>query len=422
MSESTKGNYEDFFAGLIEFKKSQNKQKQRGLNNYNLLTAVLSPSDEVRLHSRMIYSLLNPNGKHFQGTLFLEKFLKALKVEGFDESNLNLDGCSVYKEYKNIDLYITDGTKHIIIENKVHAGDQEKQIERYLELIKSEDQQDSVTDILVLYLTLDGKEPSQSSLGSLRIQGNNIFRDESKEAHYKSIQYKVEIMTWLDECQHEVQNITNLNQAVGAYKDVVKMINNEYKGKAMSLVDYIEENKDTYAMALEVSKVIPKIRISIASAFFDKVKEKLQGELGDSWVVEIKGNLSTRYSFPLRIYKKEWDKSNSLTFGLEFEGADYHDCLLGIVRRNDKITIKDTIVEKFKDEINNLSKRLKTTAWWLHWEWFHKGDFVEYINREANAEQNLVKTFLALIDELETKSELLTTINNDIKDKKLVSE
>jgi len=432
MSESTKGNYEDFFAGLIEFKSLQDKQKQRGLNNYNLLTAVLKPSDEVRMHSRMMYSLLNLNGEHFQGALFLEKFLKVLEVKGFDLSDLNLDRCSVYKEYGNrkdgfIDLYITDGTKHIVIENKVHAGDQEKQIERYLELIKKENKEASATDVLVLYLTLDEKKPSQPSLGSLRIQGDNIFKDESKEAHYKSIQYKVEIMAWLDECQHEVQNITNLNQAIAAYKDVVKMINKEYKGKAMSLAEYIKDDEGIiYAMAVEVSEAVAEVRESIAEehksivmSFFKRVFSQLEKELGDSWVVKISDAKPAKYYYPLKVYKKKWNTTTGLIFGLEFQNKNYYDCLLGVARRNDKITIKNGIEEKFKDEINMLDKKLKTNAWWLDKEWVHKGDFVEYIRTEKNAEQKLVAAFMNFIVVFENDSGLLTKINEDIHNKKV---
>jgi len=418
MSEKSKYDYDDFFSDLREFEKLQNKQKQRGLNNYNLLTAVLSPFDEVRMHSRMIYSLLNPSGEHFQGTLFLEKFLKILNVEGFGVSDLNLDNCSVFKEYENIDLYITDGTKHIIIENKVHAGDQKNQIKRYIELIKKEHEEAQAADILVLYLTLDGKIPSQWSLGCLRIQGNNIFRDESKEAHYKSIQYKAEIMAWLDECQHEVQNITNLNQAVAAYKDVVKMINKEYKGKAMSLADYITESKDRCAMALAVNKAMPEVRKYIVDVFFENVVNQLQKELGDNWVIEIDDDLSVRYSTPLRIYREEWDKLNCLLFSFDFAKKDYKECYLGITRSNDNITIKAGIKKKYKAEITKLNKKLQTTEWWLHWEWFHQGDFIEYINTEANAEQNLVDAFMSFIVVFENKSGLLTKINEDIQNKK----
>jgi len=62
--------YKDFFEKIKIFKNEQNKQKQRGLNNYNILTSVLNKSDEVRLHSRMIFSLLNPNGTHYQSSYF----------------------------------------------------------------------------------------------------------------------------------------------------------------------------------------------------------------------------------------------------------------------------------------------------------------------------------------------------------------
>jgi len=421
MSECSKDNYEDFFTGIRDFKILQNKQKQRGLNNYNLLTAVLSPSDEVRLHSRMIYSLLDPNGKHFQGTLFLERFLKVLNIEGFDSSNLSLDSCSVYKEYENIDLYITDGTKHIIIENKVHAGDQKNQIKRYIEIIKKEDIEADATDVLVLYLTLDGKVPSAHSLGGLSIEDDKLVKGGSEEAFYKSIQYKVEIMAWLEACQHEVQNITNLNQAIAAYQDVVKMINKEYQGKAMSLADYIiKDEKGVYAMALEVSKAMPELRKTISDSYFGKVVEQLRGKLGDDWVVEIKGCLSTSCGFPLRAYKKEWDETNSLIFGFEFSTKDYNNCFLGVVRRNKNMdNTKNVVVKRFEAEIKKCKENIRANEWWLDQNTFLKGDLVEYIRTEENAEQKLVDTFLGLIDVFERNSNLLTTINDNIQNKKV---
>jgi len=63
-------NYKNYFEKIKQFKIEQDKQKKRGLNNYNILSSVLNISDEVRLHSRMIFSLLNPNGTHYQSSLF----------------------------------------------------------------------------------------------------------------------------------------------------------------------------------------------------------------------------------------------------------------------------------------------------------------------------------------------------------------
>ncbi|APW65285.1 hypothetical protein LPB137_05195 [Poseidonibacter parvus] len=125
----------DFFEDMKNFKEKQTKQKQRGLNDYNLLTTVLNAHDEVRLHSRVIGSFLDINGLHYQGSLFLEKFLSILDVKDFE---FDIDNSKLVLEYNNIDLYLTDGQKHIIIENKVYAYDQENQIKRYIELIKEE--------------------------------------------------------------------------------------------------------------------------------------------------------------------------------------------------------------------------------------------------------------------------------------------
>ena len=161
-------------------------KKLRGNNDYNLFLALLDINDEVRLHSRFIYSLLDPNSLHYQKELFLELFIKACGLENF---GLNLQTAKVYKEYKNIDIYITDGTKHIILENKINAGDQEAQIKRYIENIQEENNGEA--DICVLFLSKQGREPSDYSLSELKIEGYKILDISSNEiAKFRAISYK----------------------------------------------------------------------------------------------------------------------------------------------------------------------------------------------------------------------------------------
>ena len=105
---------------------------------------MLSKNDEVRLHSRLICGFLNPLGKHYQGDVFLETFLECV---GLREWFGNASNARVYKEYKNIDVYITNGERHIIVENKIWAGDQDRQIERYIEIIAKEQSKDSNDDM-----------------------------------------------------------------------------------------------------------------------------------------------------------------------------------------------------------------------------------------------------------------------------------
>jgi len=400
----------EFFDEIESFYQLRDKQKQRGLNNYNLLTTVLKPSDEVRLHSRMLCSLLDPNGKHFQGSLFLTLFFDVLTL---DEFGITANDCIVRKEYENIDLYITDGSKHIIIENKILAGDQKNQIERYLDVINQEYSDAKSEDIVVVYLSLDRKVPSQYSLGDLKINGNYLVdMNRNEVSQFRSIHYKTEIMVWLEQCRHEVQNITNLNYAIEQYMDVVRMINNEYKGKAMTLADYLKGHKELYPMAIAVSKVMPQVRKDIAECFFNDVVEKLQQVLGEEWVVEIQGDLSTRHSFPLRAYKHGWGKSKSLIVGYEFANSDFNDCYLGIVRCNDKIGIKGGIDKHFNVRLSELNVKPRTTSWWLHWEWFNRGDFIEYILKsEDSAKNELITKFQNMAKEFETNSGLLSEIN-----------
>jgi len=411
--------YEKFFEDFKKFKEKQNKQKMRGLNNYNILTSVLDKSDEVRLHSRMIFSLLNPIGKHYQGTLFLEKFISGLKVEQF---NINIDNCSIRKEYKNIDLYITDGNKHIIVENKIDAKDQENQIKRYIDVIQEKDDQLSENDILVVYLSLDREVPSAYSLDDLKIMDEYIERNEKKVALFKSIHYKEEMLTWLKSCQEEIQNITNLNEVFNQYIDVVNMINFKYKGKIMSVSSFINKNKSNYEIAKEISKNLPESRKEVIDDFFKKVVENLQQKLGDKWTVKKEAELSKRWNFPVRIYKKKWsdNEKKAIIFGFEFDYNNYYNGKFGIVRRSDKVVIKD-MSKKFKDELDELESNRNESDWWLHKISFPNDsdfrDFAKYVMFSEKPEGDFINVILALINKFEKESNLMTEINKYLENK-----
>src|SRR5690606_1578346 len=56
--------------------------------NFNIFSLLQVETDEVRTHSRFIAELLNPNGTHNQGDVFLKKFLQSFpQIEDFDTEN-----------------------------------------------------------------------------------------------------------------------------------------------------------------------------------------------------------------------------------------------------------------------------------------------------------------------------------------------
>jgi len=412
--------YDEIFNELKQFKAEQNRQKQRGLNNYNILTTVLSPSDEVRLHSRMIHSLLDPNGDHYQDRLFLDKFLEVLQLQDFD---IDTNRSVVYREYNNIDLYITDGNKHIIIENKVHAGDQKNQIKRYIEVIKKEDKESEYDDIFVIYLSLNRQEPSQYSLGDLSLDSNIIKQNSTNIAQFKSIHYPVEILKWLELCQYEVQNITNLNQAIIQYRDVVLMLSNQYKEKIMQLSDYIQQDEFVYDMAIELPKALSQARKEIIEEFFENVKIQLQDKLNNQWEIELTKDILSKYhGFPFKIYKQNWIKNsnNHMIFNFAFERSDYRGGYFGVTRSNETVEIKNDIKIQFEHILDMLDLDFNTTDWYLHWEWVYMNshtDFAKYVKFNENAQAKFIERILYLIKIFETDSQLMSKMNNYLNEK-----
>ena len=92
---------------------------------------------EVSTHSPMLGNLLNPKGSHGQGDAFLRLFVSMLGIADFDTASARLEleyyiGRVTEKSGGRIDIVILDKDGNaIFIENKIGAGDQKKQLQRY---------------------------------------------------------------------------------------------------------------------------------------------------------------------------------------------------------------------------------------------------------------------------------------------------
>ena len=250
--KSRKEDFEKLFAdmskGYMAAKAEADRQRAMGKHDYNIFTLFHGFSDEVNLHSNFIASLLDPNGDHYKGDLFLKLFLEMC---GIDDFSIDTSRATVFKEFKHIDIYISDGKKHIILENKVYAKDQPTQIARYIETIqnKGAEECDRVKDedIYVLYLHPDGELPKENSLGGYKLsQDKTKLVKGSSIIKFKVIRYDKEILEWIDKCKNEVSNITDLNVFLSQYKDVIEMIYNRYKRidemETANLVEIFKEN------------------------------------------------------------------------------------------------------------------------------------------------------------------------------------
>ena len=96
-----------------------------------------------------------------------------------------------------------DGWGAIVIENKINAEEQPKQIETYADYLKK------YNKFVLLYLTLDGQASKEAG----------VF-----EGNYRRISYKDHILPWLDKCLRETYQFVNINQALQQYRQVVQQV------------------------------------------------------------------------------------------------------------------------------------------------------------------------------------------------------
>ena len=286
MSDFSKADFDNFVRKFSEYLDAANESKKRGNNDYNPLKAVQSVNNEEKMHSGFLYSLLDTRGEHYQDDLFLKLFLQVLGLDRWFGSTKN---ARVKKEYQNIDIYITNGENHIIIENKIRAGDAYNQLARYIETIHNPQSSDNENDksvnyenIAVVYLSPYGREPSQNSLDKWQIEIDFLECGDDK-IEYRQISYQTDILVWIKKCKKEVCNITSLNSAFEFYKDIVKIITKQKESK-MNVTEFFKEQKD-----FEIAFEICKNEVGIMNAYLGNIKDDIQKGIGDGWKVECAG-------------------------------------------------------------------------------------------------------------------------------------
>ena len=336
--KSQKEDFEKLFVdmskGYMAAKAQADRQRAMGRHDYNIFTLFHNFSDEVNLHSNFIASLLDPNGDHYKGDLFLKLFLETC---GIDDFSIDTSTATIFKEFKHIDIYISDGKKHIILENKVYAKDQPTQIARYIDTIQKEGAKDE--DICVLYLHPDGKLPDNQSFGDYHTR----LLGENPSIKFKVISYGKEILEWIDKCKNEVSNITDLNVFLSQYKDVIEMIYDRYKRiDEMNNEDLVKIFKDNYRAVSDIVSNYEQTRRKIIDEFFKNISDNLKGmyKKEDGFEICYPNSIIKDYGKncqPIKITQKRWELFD---FAIEFLDKDLKSPIIGFVKNEKSKSIE----------------------------------------------------------------------------------
>lgn len=188
-------------------------KNQKNSDNFNIFSLLKKKFDEVHLHSRFIFELLNPQGSHEQNRKFLDAFLEVIGIEDFGKGKV-----ITRREYKNIDIFIgrTNKSKAIIIENKTRPQDQDKQLERYYKTLLDE----KYEQIWIIYLSMTDDEPSENSVGKL---GEMMKTEEN----LIQISYSFHIINWIEKCINITSRLPKLRETLVQYQELIKKLTNQ---------------------------------------------------------------------------------------------------------------------------------------------------------------------------------------------------
>lgn len=420
MTEFTQEQYQEFFDEFERaYKEYENKVKERrarGIHDYNVFDVL--EAKEVK-HSKFIASLLDPKGLHYQGDLFLNKFIEVCGIDDFGLDTLN---SQAYREYKNIDIYITDGNKHIIIENKIwDAKDQDKQIYRYIETIKNENSSLDNDRILVLYLTPNfDKTPSQESLNGFEIKDGFLAKGNDKIS-YKHIVCD-HILEWLNKVKIEIVNLTDLNVIITQYEKAVKNLIN--KGEKMENNLIIEQIKKNYKLCVNIHNEFENTKINLLNELFSKVYETLKATIKtDDWeikfheITKITNGTNIIFSIKLKEYNGKNHDGNYIYYCIESQENGYDKIFFGLVRSNKEMDeLNNGCFQDIVKESNYCKSWNKNKWWACCYEKFRDADndlILKYLSNEKFISE-IVKD---ICDDLENLKDVLEKLNKKLIEK-----
>lgn len=280
--------------------------------NYNVFRIINLGTSERRLHSAFLANLLNSKGSHGRGNVFVKEFINILKKKSLEIQlakkeetekviNFNANNSStvivekwlgpkkdkvIDKDLTNdeggyIDILLVESKQQIIIENKIYAKDQRKQILRY---------HNFDNNALIIYLTLDGKSPSDYSTSSGQ-DNYEIEIDESlkAEGYFEKakrdrllnqiicISYEYEILKWLEECKKYTVAHPLLRETITQYIYLIKYLTNQTTNKEMEKdIIQLMANKDNVEASMEIAKNIENMKNYLFNNFSEKLTETFE--------------------------------------------------------------------------------------------------------------------------------------------------
>lgn len=242
---------------IIKKYEEENIKNGYGNNIYSLLNV---ERDEVMTHEGSIYKIFQTNyNQEINQELFLT-FMRAMELE---EKYYKTEW-EVEKEYfigdGRIDLFFhsSDNTLAVVVELKIDAGDQEKQLARYYDFMK----RSNYADFEIVYLTLDGKEPSEQSKEGI-----------PETFHIRLRSFGVHIVKWLSMCADILEKYSIDSSFLKQYEILLKKITQETMREQE--MENLFCDRDSLLAGMALVEALSEAQENVRHMFLEKLKKQI---------------------------------------------------------------------------------------------------------------------------------------------------
>ena len=331
MAEKDVSEVKNLLANVAKLTSEIGERQSQGLG-FNIFR--LCPVNHYEnTHSRIIAEFLNPQGSHGQGDKFLRLFLnlpcveKHLKGKGFpfDDEMRGLDTAFILTE-EVFSEGRSDITIHwrgwcIVIENKIYAADQTKQLKRYEQAILRTGEKP-----VLFYLTLDGHAARE---------------DGGAKVDYCRLSYRDDIARWLEECADAVKDISGVYEALIQYRRLTKELSGPSEEQKMDteIVNEIVATPESFKAACKVNAAVQTARADIAQKIMASLREEVKSRpVFDGWILQnqLSSLLMENGRFTgFWLERDAADKPYDIYCEFQARGA-LRDMFCGLTRRDEK--------------------------------------------------------------------------------------
>ena len=344
--------FQEFFERLkpiIDRNKYAIEERKEKGDFFNVFSILGMEKLEVKTHSAFLSELLKPYGTHGLGNKFLSEFINIIlptnKRYVFPNSKINVKPEHIIGKINEdeggiIDIFIETDSLNIIIENKIEAEDQPKQLIRYYNYANK-----CKKDFVLLYLTLDGKQATTISTIGKNLEGKELSL--LPVTHYHCISYKDNIRKWLERCHELSANFPLVRETIKQYINLIKKITNTENNMGSELIDFLCKNKGNQQYTANIVDTINIDELKIH--LMEEILQNLTNDLGSlldcecTYEINQENAKKTSYNGDIPSYfiiPNKWKiKSNNdcyLCFGL-YNNGEFGLYTKGIDKESDKI-------------------------------------------------------------------------------------